>query len=120
MRMFEELRGLTETEIVKLSKMYGSTILSKEDKEHVLRCLPRLGKHGKQTAEYLMGEYTLEKLYSEGRWRHQFIRHIVGLYILDFIFAPFAFGLSREVSEGMKFVQNDILLHGLLPDHLRD
>jgi hypothetical protein len=119
-RMFVELRSLTEREVVKLSKMYGSTTLSKEDTDHVLRCLPRLGGHGKRTAEYLGGEYTLDKLFSVGRWRHQFIRHIVGLYILDYIFAPFAFGLSKEVSDGMKFIENDILIHGPFPHYLRD
>jgi hypothetical protein len=110
---FEELKGLTEKELVKLSRSNGDISLSGHEKEEILKCLERMGDHGKRSAEYLRGEHDLEKLYSMGRWRHPLIRHIVGIYLLDLVFKPYAFGLSREISNGMKFVERDILLHGL-------
>jgi len=113
--LLEELKSFTEKEVVKLSKGNGDVSLTRGQQEHVLKDLDRAGEHGRRSAEYFRREFGLERVYSQGKWRHQVVRHVVGVFLVELVFKPFAFGLSREISEGLQFVERDTLLHGLNP-----
>lgn len=113
--MFKELRVLTETEILNLTNAYEDDFsLSPHEQEEILTCLSKIGDRGKKSAKYLRGDENreLKNLFSTGRRRNALFRHIVALYLVELVFKPYAFGLSREISDGMKFVEKDILHHG--------
>lgn len=110
---FEELKGVVEHGTVKLSRAQADGTLPNENQMKVLELVSGLGLNGKHSADYFRSNESLfPTVYNTGRWRNPLIRHIVALYLFDRIFEPFAFGISQELSEGLKQIEMDVILRG--------
>lgn len=110
---WEELKCLVEKQIVKLSKAQVKQTLPEAEQTKILHRLSKLGPRGVKCADFLRSDgHSLQKLYNENHWRHSLLRHIVALFLLDRVFEPFAFGISQELSDGLKFVEKDAKVRG--------
>jgi hypothetical protein len=109
---FQQLNGIVEHEVVKLSKAHANVILSETRIAEIRNCVSGLGQHGVQSAQFLD---SLQKLYENGRSRHPLIRHIVAMFLLDNVLYPFAFGISQDFSNGLRFVEKEIVNQGFVP-----
>ena len=113
---FEELKCLIEKEIVKLSRAHANLVFTEEQQGELLKKISEIGSWGTRCAEFLkLEKYSLQKLYSQGQWRHPLLRHIVAWFLLDRVFDPFAFGISQEFSDGLKCVERDVISRGCNP-----
>ena len=117
---FEELKCLVEKEIVKLSKAHANLVFAEQEQGELLQRISEIGSCGQKCAEFLKTEkYSLQKLFSQGQWRHPLLRHIVAWFLLERVFNPFAFGISQEFSEGLKCVEMDVISRGCTPSSYR-
>jgi hypothetical protein len=113
---FEALGCLIEKEIVKLSKVHRNYTLTDLQTSQVLSYISEVGTLGQKCSDLLKSEgtYSLQNLYSQGKLRILLIRHVIALFLYERIFDPFAFGVSREVSDCLRSVDRDIMFRGTL------
>ena len=117
---FEELKCRIEKEIVKLSKPHANYVFQEKEQQELLQRMSEIGLWGQKCAEFLKTEnYSLQRLYSQGQWRHPLLRHIVAWFLLERVFNPFSFGISHEFSEGLKCVERDVISRGNTPSNCR-
>ena len=110
---FKELRVLMENELRKLPNLYDNdTGIPDQEEKEILGCISKIGDHGSKSAEHLRSNNNLDNSYITATGRSGLLQHIITLYLVELVFQPYAFGLSKEISDGMKFVEKDILLHG--------
>jgi hypothetical protein len=110
---FDELKYVVEHSMVKFSRAHANQSMPARVQTEVLTLISDLGQNGKNSARILTsGKYNFQALYSNGRWRHPLIRHIVALFLQDRIFDTFALCLSQEFSEGLKCVEKDVISRG--------
>jgi hypothetical protein len=109
---FQELRTELEMWIAKQAKTSAATGLSDAEVSKLLVRLAGFGRCGKLSAETLSLNNTVQKQYSATGSRIQLIRHIVAVFLFDQVFSPFVVGLSRELSEALGWIEDDILSQG--------
>jgi hypothetical protein len=111
---FDKLKCLIETEMLKLSRAHNGLFLSDEIPMRLFEKLARLGEIGDSCCTVLASRpYSIQLLYTQGILRHALLRHVVALYLFQFVFRPFAFGLPDPVSGAFKFVNGDVLVKGM-------
>jgi hypothetical protein len=98
---------------LKLCRVQGNEALSSDREKAVLKALGRMGEYGGSAfGMFNETEYTLPLLYENKTWRVGLIRHIIALFLMERVFSPFVFGVGKELSDGLKYIQNDIIEHG--------
>jgi len=111
---FEALGCLIEKEAVKLSKIHKNYILPAPHVSQVLDYISQIGALGQKCSDLLSAEgiSAFQNIYSQGKFRILLIRHIITLFLYERVFDPFAFGISRELSDCLKHVDKDVMLRG--------
>jgi len=114
---FESLRGTIEQGALKLCRAQAKgEKLSLEAEKATLKTLVELGPYGELAVKtFTETKYAMPLLYNQLTWRIALIRHIVALFLLDRVFSPFAFGISDELSDGLKRIQDDVVERGMYP-----
>ena len=109
----ESVKNLIQQGALKLCRVQGNETLSSDREKAVLKALGRMGEYGGPAfAMFNETEYTLPLLYENKTWRIALIRHIIAVFLMERVFSPFVFGVGRELSDGLKYIQNDIIEHG--------
>jgi predicted nucleic acid-binding Zn-ribbon protein len=111
-RNFRELQGELEMWIAKTSKTKAKKVLLDHDVQGILQRLTRLGGYARIAAEFLHTTNAIQTWYAAPHWRIPLIRHIVAVYFFELIFRPFVFGLPRDASHVLNFVDNVITTEG--------
>jgi predicted nuclease with TOPRIM domain len=110
---FEQLKGAIEQEMVELSEQCTDYDLSETAQEKALEQIAQLGPHGvKSCARLLSPKSSIAVLYRKDELRNSLLRHVAALFLLDKVFEPFAFGISSELSNGLKTIEMDHFEHG--------
>jgi hypothetical protein len=113
-RIFEQLKGAIVHEMVELSEQCTDHNLSETAQAKVLEQIAQLGPHGVKSSTCLQSRNSsIALLYGKDELRNSLFRHIAALFLLDKVFEPFAFGISAELSDGLKAIEMDLFEHGL-------
>lgn len=109
---FEELRGDLERWVARASKVGGEIPLPQIAEMGVLGMLETLGPKAKASAEFLRANQTIRVWYKHIGARIDLVRHLVGVFLFDQIFEPFAVGLPSELRDALLWIDNDLISHG--------
>jgi hypothetical protein len=90
--------------------------LSKEEGEGILAVLSQFAD-GNFTATLLNNPNfdNIWTLHQDARKRVAFVRHVITLFLVDRVFAPFVFGLSPGMSNLLQNIEDAIMVNGKLP-----
>jgi hypothetical protein len=109
---FNSLNSVIDQGVLKLVRQ-AKHLLADTAPNEILALIAELGDPGKQSAAFLgQTRYSVPALYSQVPLRLALIRHVVALFLVHRVFEPYGFGLSQEFSEGLKYVEKDLLLNG--------
>lgn len=110
-KLFDDLKNDIDSWVASHSKKNANATLRPQVPKTILAKLDALGEHGKYTAEFLRLPNLLQ-LHSGKKTRIPLIRHVLALFLFDQIFEPFAFGLTRDSSQNMKDIEDQLFKQG--------
>jgi hypothetical protein len=112
-QVFNSLNSVIDQGVLRLVRQ-AKHLLSDTAPNEILALISDLGDHGKQSATFLAtsSKYSVPALYSQVPLRLALIRHVVALFLVHRVFEPYGFGLSQEFSEGLNYVEKDLLSNG--------
>jgi len=111
---FKQLKGAIEQEMVDLSEQYTDRDLSETAQAKVLEHIAQLGSRGVESCAVLTSrKYSIDFLYRNDELRNSLLRHVTALFLFDKVFEPFAFGISAELSDGLKTIEMELFEQGL-------
>jgi hypothetical protein len=107
----QDLNNGIQSWLVGLSrKTQGKESLTQVSQTKILGKLKEFGSCGQNSAKQL-GQH-LEEYYGSKVMRIPLLRHIVGLFLFDRIFDPFAYPMPNEISDWFKCVEDNLFKQG--------
>ena len=85
--------------------------LSDAEENQILQFLKSRGNVGSDLSLIFCGKGTIRTIFHVPRRRMAFVRCLLSIYLCDYVFTPFCFGLDEEI---------DLLMHGLLSSTLEN
>jgi len=79
--------------------------------DDILLAIKGLGDKGEKSAK-VFSNYSLPALYGQVPLRLALTRHVVALFLVHRVFEPYGFGISDEFSDGLKCVEEILMLDG--------
>jgi hypothetical protein len=79
--------------------------------DDILLAIKGLGDKGEKSATFF-SDYSLAALYSQVPLKLALTRHVVALFLVHHVFEPYGFGVSEEFSDGLKCVEETLMLDG--------
>ena len=109
---FEELKADLEMWVVRHTRGKSHRDISNDEASNFLESLAALGPHGKDSSSFLRANCGLEIWIKQPRTRFILFQHIIAMFLLEQVFAPFAIGLSGSHSDALLWVIDSLLAQG--------
>lgn len=110
--IFYDLKNEIASWVASHSKRNAGAILTSAVQNTVLEKLTLLGNHGMRSVSFLRPHFL--QLYHGKSTRIPLLRHIFALFLFDQIFDPFAFGFTRDASNYLKYIEDQLFKQGSL------
>ena len=109
---FEELKADLEMWVVRHTRGNSHRSMSNDEASDFFESLTALGPHGKDSSSFLRANCSLEIWIKQPRTRFILFQHIIAMFLLEQVFAPFAIGLSASYSDALLWVTDSLLAQG--------
>jgi hypothetical protein len=109
---FEELKADLEMWVVRHTRGNSHRDMSNDEASNFYERLAALGPHGKDSSSFLRTNSCLEIWIKQPRTRFILFQHIIAMFLLEQVFAPFAIGLSASYSDALLWATDSLLAQG--------
>ena len=109
---FEELKADLEMWVVRHTRGNSSRDMSNDEVSNFYESLAALGPHGKDSSSFLRANCSLEIWIKQPRTRFILFQHIIAMFLVEQVFAPFAIGLPASYSDALLWATDSLLAQG--------
>ena len=109
---FEELKADLEMWVVRHTRGNSSRDMSNDEASNFYESLAALGPHGKDSSSFLRANCSLEIWIKQPRTRFILFQHIIAMFLVEQVFAPFAIGLPASYSDALLWATDSLLAQG--------
>jgi FtsZ-binding cell division protein ZapB len=111
---FKQITGFIQNWAATYYKEYGADPSSPDYLNQLPYLLSDVGEFGRNLVEKLNSvQPGLAEIYSIPRSRIVLIRHIIGWFLFDRVFDPFAFGVDKQHSKGLRWTADGLFSTGM-------